>query len=59
MTAIPARARVSEHLARHYCLPSASSNSRYASSPASEATHRAAKLERQFAAEIEPENAIG
>jgi hypothetical protein len=59
MAAILARARVGEHLARHYCQAERGIELPIREQSGVRCHHRSAKLERQFAVEIEPENAIG
>jgi hypothetical protein len=54
--AVPARAGVSEHLARHHCQAERVIEFAICEQSGIRSDHRSTKLERQFAVEIEPEN---
>jgi hypothetical protein len=59
MAASLAGAGVSEHLARHHCQAERVIEFAICELSGIRSDHRSTKLERQFAVEIEPENAIG
>lgn len=59
MAASLAGAGVSEHLARHHCQAERVIEFAICEQSGIRSDHRSTKLERQFAVEIEPENAIG